>query len=94
MTSGAGSDPLDAEGVARALEAFVCSELVFDRDGVSPDADLFGTGLIDSVGLQRLVAYVEEAYGVRIADEDLVPENFGTLGALGRFVARRVSGQA
>jgi acyl carrier protein len=88
----AGPDPLDERAVTRALEAFVCSELVFDRSEVSPDVELFGTGLVDSVGLLRLVAHLEEAYGVRVADEELVPENFGTLGALGRFVARRVTG--
>jgi acyl carrier protein len=89
VTSGPGS--LDERAVTRALEAFVCSELVFDQSGVSPDADLFGTGLVDSVGLQRLVAHLEDTYGIRVADEDLVPENFGTLDALGRFVARRVA---
>jgi acyl carrier protein len=85
-----GPDRAEAGAVARGLEAFICSELVFDRSGVDPDADLFGTGLVDSVGLLRLVTHLEEAYGLQVADEELVPENFGTLAALGRFVARRM----
>jgi acyl carrier protein len=75
------------------LRRFIVSDLLFDRPGVEVpnDADLFGQGLVDSLGLMRLVAHLEDTYRIRVTDEDLVPENFGSVGALARFVASRGS---
>lgn len=78
------------------LRRFISSDLLFDRPGVQvpDDRDLFGEGLVDSLGLMRLVAHLEETYRIRVTDEDLVPENFGTVAALAQFVASRGGGSS
>lgn len=38
---------------------------------------------IDSLGLIRLVAFLENDLGIRIEDEELLAENFATMRALG-----------
>ncbi|MBA3832260.1 MAG: acyl carrier protein, partial [Chthoniobacterales bacterium] len=38
---------------------------------------------IDSLGLIRLVAFLESDLGIRIEDEELLAENFATMRALG-----------
>ena len=38
---------------------------------------------IDSLGLIRMVAFLESDLGVRIEDEELLAENFATLRSLG-----------
>ena len=81
----------DAVTVATALREFIVSDLLFDRTGVDlgEDTDLFGGGLVDSVGLMRLVMHLERSYRIGVADEDLVPENFGTVAALARFATEK-----
>lgn len=41
---------------------------------------------IDSLGLIRLVAFLESDLGIRIEDEELLAENFATLRALGNLL--------
>ena len=41
---------------------------------------------IDSLGLIRLVAFLESDLGIRIEDEELLAENFATLRSLGTLL--------
>jgi acyl carrier protein len=56
-----------------------------------PDDDLLATGLVDSHGVMELVGFLEERYGIFIADDDLTPENFQSLIRIEEFVARKSS---
>jgi acyl carrier protein len=42
---------------------------------------------IDSLGVVRLVAFLENDLGYRIEDEELIAENFATLRRLGQLLA-------
>jgi acyl carrier protein len=44
---------------------------------------------IDSLGLIRLVAFLESDFGYRIEDDELLAENFATLRALGKLLATK-----
>ena len=45
--------------------------------------------MIDSTGVLELVGFLEENFGVRIQDEDLVPENLDTIDNIVQFVTRK-----
>jgi len=45
--------------------------------------------VIDSTGVLELVGFLEENFGVRIQDEDLVPENLDTIDNIVQFVTRK-----
>jgi acyl carrier protein len=47
---------------------------------------LFALGVLDSMGVAALVAFCEECFGIEIADDQLVPENFRSVGAIARLV--------
>ena len=49
------------------------------RDELRDDVPLIADRVIDSMGLLRLVAWLEEEYGVTIDDTEVVPANFGTI---------------
>ena len=44
---------------------------------------------IDSLGLIRLVAFMENDLGIRVDDEELLAENFATLRALDALIASK-----
>jgi acyl carrier protein len=46
------------------------------RKSVGRDEDLIGSGLLDSLGVIELVAFLEQRFGVRIDDDDVVVKNF------------------
>ena len=51
-----------------------------------PDEDLLSRGIIDSLGVTQLVEFLEERFGIVVADEDLTPANFRTLASIDAFV--------
>jgi acyl carrier protein len=55
------------------------------------DVSLLDSGIIDSVGVMELVAYLESDHGLTIADEELVPENLDSVDNLAVFVSRKLS---
>jgi acyl carrier protein len=61
---------------------------------VGPDDSLLDSGLVDSTGIFELVAFLEDAFAVKIEDEEIVPEHFETSAMVAAFVERKRSGSA
>jgi acyl carrier protein len=78
------------EAVAARLEEFVRKQFaVGARDTrFSRQAALFDLGYVDSVGVVELLAFVQEAFGVQIPDDDLLSDDFSTLDGIARIVCR------
>ncbi len=55
------------------------------------DTPLIEGGIIDSMNLIKLVSFVEQAFGVKVLDEELDIDNFRSLEAITRFVERKKS---
>ena len=53
---------------------------------LSPEDDLLGSGLLDSMGVMRLVGFVEETFNIKIPPEDIVIENFMDVRAITNYV--------
>jgi acyl carrier protein len=57
-------------------------------DEVGDDDSFLANGIIDSLGVMQLVTFVESEYGVRVADTDLVPDNFDSIARVAAYVER------
>ena len=70
------------------LENFLLNEIVVDQniESISPDDDLIMQGIIDSLGIMKLVAYLEDTCKIMISDDDLIPENFQTIERLEKLI--------
>ncbi|HLI26160.1 MAG TPA: acyl carrier protein [Chloroflexota bacterium] len=74
---------------AQKLKHYIATEIMYaDDDALSEDEPLLGSGIIDSLGIMRLVSYIEEEFGVEVPEDQLVPEHFRTVTALAQFVER------
>jgi acyl carrier protein len=60
-------------------------------DVANDDESLTENGVIDSLVIFRLVSFLEDNFGIRIADEEIVNENFRSVNAIESFVADRLS---
>ena len=58
-------------------------------DDVGRDDSLLTSGLVDSVGIVRLIAHLEHRLGVTVPQTDLVPENFRTLRVMADYLRQR-----
>ena len=61
---------------------YIRTEIAYDRAASLTEDEPLLDGALDSTDVLRLVVHVEERYGLRIDDADLVPENFATVRAL------------
>jgi acyl carrier protein len=71
------------------LKAFIFKELVFvdSADAFTETDDLLEAGL-DSMGIMRLVIFIEDEFGVTLPDDELVPDNLRTLKSLEGWINR------
>ena len=53
---------------------------------LSPEDDLLGSGILDSMGVMRLVGFVEETFNIKVPPEDIVIENFMDVQAITKYV--------
>ena len=60
-----------------------------NRGSLPPITDPDEPLQIDSLGLIRLVAFLESELGYRVEDEELLAENFATLRKLGELLATK-----
>ncbi len=72
----------------KAVKEFIQSELIRDRShaDLKITNNLIETGIIDSLGIQKLLAYLETTFSIQIADDELIPDNFQTIEAISAFV--------
>jgi acyl carrier protein len=56
---------------------------------VRDDDSLLDRGLIDSAGILDVVAFIEEAFGVRVDDAEITPENFDSIDGMADFIDRK-----
>jgi acyl carrier protein len=77
--------------VTKDVGDFISSELSVGRGfgAPEPDDDLLAKGVVDSHGVMELVGFIEERYDITVRDEDLTPENFGTLVRIEGYVHSR-----
>jgi acyl carrier protein len=79
--------------VEQQVRDFVAQNFVMaEAADLAADQSLMEARLIDSTGVLELVAFLEEAFGVQVSDEDLVPENLDTIGSIVAYVQRKTGG--
>ncbi|MEW6442106.1 MAG: acyl carrier protein [bacterium] len=54
-------------------------------------ASFLETGAVDSTGILEIIQFIEDTYGIAVADEELVPENLDSIANLSAFVTRKLS---
>lgn len=80
----------------QTVKQFVVDEFLPDvaADELDADHDLLKDGVIDSLGLLKLIAWIEDRFDVSVDDDALDPENFRTVSAIDGFVTAATAAKA
>ena len=62
-----------------------------DEVHVDPETPLIRSGLVDSLGMEDLVLFLEGTFDISIDDDDMMPENFDTVAAITALVERKLA---
>jgi D-alanine--poly(phosphoribitol) ligase subunit 2 len=78
----------DIEEVATALTAFVNANVMARGRPIGPEDDLERAG-VDSMGLLKVLLFIESEFGFWMPDDDLVEENVASPRALASYICRQ-----
>ena len=59
-------------------------------NAVAPDTDIIGQGLVDSLGIFKLIAFVEQRFAITIEPDEVLIENFQTPRALRNLIVKKL----
>lgn len=81
------------------IRRYVVEAFLFGQDdGLADDSSFLEQGILDSTGVLELVAHIESTYGIRVNDDELLPDNLDSINAISDFIDRKrlaeVSAQA
>lgn len=73
-----------------AIHEFLVTDLLYDRDlaGLKPEDDLIERGLLDSLGILKMVTFCEERFGITIPDAEVLPDHMASVRAIAALVER------
>ena len=83
-----------SENIKQNIHKYITTEILFSDDGnlLTNDKPLLGD-VIDSMGIQMLVPYLENEYKISIPDLELIPENFNTINMISDLVEKIQKGK-
>ena len=75
------------------IRTFVLDTFLFTDDPAALDDgdSLLDRGIIDSTGIMELVMFLEEQFGIAVADDELVPENLDSVSRIVAFLERKAA---
>jgi len=78
--------------ILKDIEKFLLTEIAGDlgRQSLDPDEDLLEQRIIDSMGILKLVVFLEKTAGIKVMDEDVIPENFQSLNRMVKLVEQKM----
>ena len=74
--------------IEKAITEYIEKEIIPGSAAMelTPGQNLLTDGVIDSIGLQSLISFVETRFQIRVDEDQLSPDNFATVNAICRLV--------
>ena len=80
--------------VKEQLVEFIIENYLYgEKNGFGENTSLREEGLIDSTGILELITFIEEAFEIKIEDDEIVPENLDTVNLIVDFIEKKKSGK-
>jgi acyl carrier protein len=78
------------------IRSFILTSFLFtdDESKLKNHDSLLEQGIMDSTGVLELVGFLESQFGIKVADDELVPENLDSVDRIVAFVGRKQPAQS
>jgi acyl carrier protein len=73
------------------IRNYIAENLLFSQNGYGfPDeASFLEEGIVDSMGVMELVAFIEEKFEITVEDHEITPENFDSVERLDAYIQKK-----
>jgi acyl carrier protein len=83
---------MNQQQIHDAILTFLRVNILYDEKRVIADDESFlASGILDSTGILELIGYIEGEFKVKFLDEELVADNFDSLGRISRFLEEKLA---
>ena len=72
------------------LITYIQTELLNQQHTITPEQDLLISGLIDSIGVMRLVGFIEKDLETTIPPKDVTLENFSNVNTIVSYIDSQI----
>ncbi|MEO1064381.1 MAG: acyl carrier protein [Actinomycetota bacterium] len=80
---------MTSEQLSADLVTLIETEIAAIDEPITPETDLLLTGAVDSLGVIRIVDWIEERMGIEIDPADVILEHFISVEAMVAYLGRR-----
>ena len=82
---------MTSSDIRRTVRTFIEQTFLLGAETPIGDTDsLLQTQVVDSTGFLEIVAFIETTFGVRVNDDEMIPENLETIANIDEFVRRKL----
>jgi acyl carrier protein len=79
-------------GFESEIRGYLADNFLFgDGRPLTDRESLLDAGVLDSTGILELIAHLESRYKIKVADDELVPENLDTIENICAFLTKKLS---
>ena len=80
-----------SDAVQTKIREFIVENFLFGDDSqpLPGDLSLIESDMVDSTGILELVGFLEEGFGLTVADADIVPANLDSIDRIAAFIERK-----
>ena len=72
------------------IRTFIATNFIVESmETLKDDDSLLQLQIVDSTGFLELIHFIEDSFGVKVADDEMVPENLETIDNIVHFVGRK-----
>jgi len=73
------------------IRDFILENYLFTSDpsALGLDDSLLGRGIVDSTGMLEIIFFIEEQLGVKVKDEEMIPDNLDGVNKIAQFVSSK-----
>jgi len=71
------------------LQQYIDQELMSGQQHIEVDEKLLSDGRVDSLGIMRLITFIEATFGIKVPPEDVTIENFHTINLIAEYIDSR-----
>ncbi len=82
-----------AKEVQEKMRRYILENFMFgaQADALDNDRSFLESGIIDSTGILEIINFLESEFRIKIADDEIVPENLDSVTLISNYVSRKMA---
>lgn len=79
------------EEIRQKIRKYIFDSFLFTakEDALDNDTSFLENGIIDSTGILEIISYIEDEFGIKVEDEEIIPANLDSINLISGYILRK-----